>query len=201
MQYDTWYGAQASLLADHHLELLEIGNEPDLGALHLTQAYDWVSRWVPFASAVNDAVDIGAHPTRLQIAAFALPGSAPNNYGAWNTPATLGADILGSSVGQYIKRYSLHHYSGVNLGQTYPNGLLFNKNTIRTNLSDTTVNGIYAKEADLEFVLGESNSYARHGIPKLSNGGESAIWLADYALRAAASGVDKLYFHHGLGFA
>lgn len=39
-----------------------------------------------------------------------------------------------------------------------------------------------------------------HGIPGLSNTLESAIWIVDWILLAASRGVERLHFHHGVGF-
>lgn len=39
-----------------------------------------------------------------------------------------------------------------------------------------------------------------HGIPGLSNTVESAVWAVDWLLLAAASSIQRLHFHHGIGF-
>lgn len=39
-----------------------------------------------------------------------------------------------------------------------------------------------------------------HGYPDLSNTVESAIWAVDWLLLGASSGVERLHFHHGIGF-
>lgn len=183
-------------MADHPLEWLEIGNEPDFGSW-AADPLNYTTRWSDMAQAVDKAVDFGAHPTRLQIAAFVA--LLPNT---WNAANLLGSDILATPPGKYAKRYSSHKYSGANGSKPQPKtGDLFNKDTIRGNLSYTGRDAMFAHQAGLEFVLGETNSYARHGVYGVSNGGESAIWLIDYALQAASLGVDRLYFHHGVGFA
>lgn len=46
----------------------------------------------------------------------------------------------------------------------------------------------------------ETNTYFNHGVPKVSDAGGAALWLADYSLFGAVSGIEKLYFHEGIGY-
>ncbi|KXH32396.1 hypothetical protein CSAL01_09438 [Colletotrichum salicis] len=46
----------------------------------------------------------------------------------------------------------------------------------------------------------ETNSYANHGQPGLSNTVESAPWATDWLLLGASFGIQRLHFHHGVGF-
>lgn len=39
-----------------------------------------------------------------------------------------------------------------------------------------------------------------HGQPGLSNTVESAIWGTDWLLLSASAGVERVHFHHGVGF-
>ena len=48
---------------------------------------------------------------------------------------------------------------------------------------------------------GEANSYARHGIHGISDAAEAALWLVDYTLGAATVGIERIFFHEGIGYA
>lgn len=39
-----------------------------------------------------------------------------------------------------------------------------------------------------------------HGQPGLSNTVEAAVWMTDWLLLAASIGIERVHFHHGLGF-
>jgi hypothetical protein len=52
----------------------------------------------------------------------------------------------------------------------------------------------------LIFFEGETNSYACHGAPGVSNVAGASIWLLDYALHASQIGIERLFFHNGIGY-
>ncbi|EXJ59619.1 hypothetical protein A1O7_03765 [Cladophialophora yegresii CBS 114405] len=56
-----------------------------------------------------------------------------------------------------------------------------------------------AKSAGAIFHIGETNSVACHGKDGVSNTLGALLWEIDYALTAAAAGVDRLFFHSGVG--
>ncbi|THU76556.1 hypothetical protein K435DRAFT_879050 [Dendrothele bispora CBS 962.96] len=53
----------------------------------------------------------------------------------------------------------------------------------------------------LDYVLGETNSYACHGAPGVSNVAGAALWALDYALFAKSGlGATRVFFHEGVGY-
>ncbi|OCT47376.1 hypothetical protein CLCR_03380 [Cladophialophora carrionii] len=56
-----------------------------------------------------------------------------------------------------------------------------------------------AKSAGASFHIGETNSAGCHGKDGVSNTLGALLWEIDYALIAAAAGVDRLFFHNGVG--
>lgn len=74
------------------------------------------------------------------------------------------------------------------------------KPSIRSNLTQFT-SGIAAVHAKgLTYVLGETNSYYCHGAAGVSDTAGAALWALDYTLFAATLGVERLYFHEGIGY-
>jgi hypothetical protein len=96
---------------------------------------------------------------------------------------------------------SQHHYSGDFCAGN--GGLLQNlmaKATIRGNLSSFTTDVAAARAKGLPYILGETNSYACHGAPNVSNTAGAAVWLVDYVLYAPQQGISRLHFHNGVGY-
>lgn len=58
------------------------------------------------------------------------------------------------------------------------------KATIRSNLTIYTADVVATREKGLDYILGETNSYACHGAPGVSNTAGAALWALDYALFA-----------------
>jgi len=75
-----------------------------------------------------------------------------------------------------------------------------NKLTIRLLMSRFHRDIQRCQEEGLSIMIGETNTYGLHGIPGVSNTGEAAIWIVDYALHCASLGLGRLHFHHGVGF-
>src|ERR1700753_704945 len=46
----------------------------------------------------------------------------------------------------------------------------------------------------------ETNSYAGHGFPNVSDAGGAALWIVDYSLFGATLGIEKMFFHEGVGY-
>ena len=98
-------------------------------------------------------------------------------------------------------RISQHHYSGSFCSGD--NGILqhlMSKAGIRGNLTEFAPDIAAVKQAGLTYVLGETNSFSCHGAPGVSNVAGAALWGLDYALFAGQLGVNRLYFHQGVGY-
>ncbi|KIY54080.1 hypothetical protein I307_06599 [Cryptococcus deuterogattii 99/473] len=74
------------------------------------------------------------------------------------------------------------------------------KATVRTNLTMRANEVTAAKSEGLQYVFSEGNSYANHGQPGTSNTAESAIWGVDWMLQLASMGIERMHFHHGVGY-
>ncbi|KAI0297300.1 PITH domain-containing protein [Multifurca ochricompacta] len=186
------------------LEAIEIGNEADLytnnGARNSSfNVQQYVSQWTMFAENVTATANhILGTKVPLQGAAFA--GSSHTSTG-FSLQGIFKNDILSSSAGSQIKLISQHHYSGSFCTGTI--GILQNlmtKSSIRSNLAAFAPDITAVKQQGLTYVFGETNSYACHGSPGVSNTAGAALWGLDYALYASQLDITRLYFHHGIGY-
>ncbi|KAF8150688.1 glycoside hydrolase family 79 protein [Crassisporium funariophilum] len=186
------------------LDAIEIGNEADLyknnGARPTTYtSTQYVKEWTAFATNVSAAAKLSAASnTKFWGAAFA--GSSHTTTG-FSPQAIFSEGILSSTPGSLISTISLHHYSGSFCAGS--GGLLqdlMTKSTIRGNLTGFApdVSATHAK--NLDFVLGETNSYSCHGAPGVSNTAGAALWSLDYLLFATQLGISRVFFHQGIGY-
>lgn len=74
------------------------------------------------------------------------------------------------------------------------------KSTIRSNLTQFSPDISVVQSNNLSYVLGETNSYSCHGAPGVSNTAGAALWALDYTLTASQLGIERLYFHEGIGY-
>lgn len=185
------------------LDFIEIGNEPDLyrnnglrsSSYNSTQ---YTQEWIRFANNVSAAAGISATShTKFIGASF-----AGSSHGAGFSPqAIFSAGILDSAPGKLMSTISQHRYSGSFCSGS--EGLLqdlMTKATIRGNLSTFSPDIAATRQRGLDYVLGETNSYACHGAPGVSNTAGAALWTLDYALFAPQIGISRVFFHEGVGF-
>ncbi|KAF8622544.1 hypothetical protein AX15_006899 [Amanita polypyramis BW_CC] len=186
------------------LDAIEIGNEPDLyahsGVRPGYSLSNYIADWSSFAPRVADAAQITKNShTKYWIGAFAHSSHSDTDF---SPQALLGSGgISNSSLIDLVSTYSQHHYSGSFCRGT--NGILQDlmlKENIRGNLSGYRPDIAATRAHGLDYVLGETNSYACHGAPGVSNTAGAALWTLDYSLFAASIGVSRLFFHHGVGF-
>lgn len=194
---NTFQGTRRRQLSKVQLELVEIGNEPDFYAFGPTWSpANYTQTWKTFATAVADVVRFKASGTTLQTGAF-----AGDNPFIWYPGAVLNAGLLDSKVAPVTSTFSEHMYYGAfGYGPPAVTGDLMNKVNVRNNLTTYSPHIAQAHAAGLKFVLGETNSYANHGEPGVSNSAEAAIWGVDHLLFSASIGVERLHFHHGVGY-
>lgn len=74
------------------------------------------------------------------------------------------------------------------------------KSNIHGNLSLFTNDVALVHSHGLKYVLGETNSFSCHGAPGVSDTAASALWAIVYALQAPKIGIERLFFHNGVGF-
>ncbi|KAH8826841.1 glycoside hydrolase family 79 protein [Flagelloscypha sp. PMI_526] len=186
------------------LDLLEIGNEPDLYKRngHRPSDYDsplYVQEWTTFATNVSKAAGLTAQGhTKLLAASFA--GSSHTTTG-FSPQAIFALGILDSEPGRLVSTISEHRYSGSFCqGSAQILQDLMNKASIRGNLTSYQPDIVATKAKGLDFILGETNSYACHGAPNVSNTAGAALWTLDYLLYAPQIGISQVRFHEGVGF-
>ncbi|KAJ9114075.1 hypothetical protein QFC22_005895 [Naganishia vaughanmartiniae] len=204
--YDTFYGSRAAMLKNVTLKLIELGNEPDLfffrgAAYNHVELSNYTQTWVSTAGQILNSIDL------------TFPGAPGFQIGAWadayrdsifTVAGTLGTGILDSAAGALVKSFSVHNYFGRHTGDpvTEPkSGQLMGRSTIRGNVTRFAAQVPQAEAAGIDYVLGETNSFSSHGSPGLSDSAEAALWLVDFSLQLASVGVNRIYFHEGVGFA
>lgn len=145
--------------------------------------------------------------------------ASSHNAGGFSPQGMFQNGILTSAAGEQIKlcdisfvcylslislffcRFSQHHYSGTFCtGNTDILQNLMSKANIRTNLGQFAPDIAAVQQQGLTYELGETNSYACHGAPGVSDTAGAALWGLDYAFYAAQMGVERLYFHQGIGY-
>ncbi|KAJ7158933.1 glycoside hydrolase family 79 protein [Mycena filopes] len=185
------------------LDFLEIGNEADLYANNGLRpasftSSQYVQQWTVFATNVSEAVNLSDTDTKFLIGSFA--GSSSKTTG-FSPQAIYAEGVQNSAPGKLIAAFSEHHYSGSFC--TGNGGLLqdlMTKATIRSNLTIYKTDVVATHAQGLDYILGETNSYACHGAPGVSNTAGSSLWALDYALFAPQIGISKVFFHVGIGF-
>lgn len=186
------------------LEYIEIGNEADLYSNNGARNSSWnpieyTREWIEFATNISDSFDLYSR-TYPKLIGGAFANSAFGTSG-FSPQAIIGAGILNSAPGSLIRTVSQHHYSGSFCQGS--GGLLQNlmaKSTIRTNVSEFAPDIAVVRSYGLDYVFGETNSYACHGAPGVSNTAGAAIWTLDYSLYASQIGISRLFFHEGVGY-
>ncbi|KAK1491846.1 hypothetical protein CTAM01_10169 [Colletotrichum tamarilloi] len=196
----TFQGDRANLTKNVRLVNVELGNEPDFYGLTRTvyngpygvewDTANYTDTWAQYAEAVSREIEFdhtGSDRPTLSPGAF-TGANAPE----WTPAGPLQLGILNDpTIRNATTQFTEHAYSGGFDPRRVVNpGDLMNKIYVRGNMT-TKMAGIQA---------GETNSYANHGQPGLSNTVESALWATDWLLLGASFGIQRLHFHHGVGF-
>ncbi|KAJ2921623.1 hypothetical protein H1R20_g15470, partial [Candolleomyces eurysporus] len=186
------------------LDGMIIGNEPDLFPVngHRSPGYSvsqYISEWKAIASNVTTTLKItSSSNTKFWGAAFAASSHSNNGF---SPQALFYQGLLTSPPGSLISTISQHAYSG---SFCEGNGALLQdlmtKAYIRGNLSRFTPDIAATRAQNLDYVMGETNSFACHGTPGVSNVGGAALWTLDYLLYGAQVGISRIFFHQGIGF-
>ncbi|KAM5368325.1 hypothetical protein ACJZ2D_009593 [Fusarium nematophilum] len=207
---ETFQGERAHLTKHVKLVNVEMGNEPDFyGPTRLTRSgpygpewdvFNYTSTWVEFAKAISKEIDFGCSDSDK-------PSLSPGAFTSfmapeWTPAGPLQAGLLDDpELRCKISQFSEHSYSGVfDPHRVVRPGELMDKISVRANFTTRTSERRAARSLGLKYQLAETNSYANHGQPGLSNTVESALWATDWLLLAASSGVERVHFHQGKGF-
>ncbi|TDL23702.1 glycoside hydrolase family 79 protein [Rickenella mellea] len=187
------------------LAFIEVGNEADLYGRHgLRSSINWTiaeytAEWTKFANNVSQVAGVSTSSSvKFLGGSFA---ESSHKTGSFSPQGLFDSGILNSDPGKLITTISQHHYSGSFCSGK--KGLLqglMTKSTIRSNLTQFSPDIAAARAQGLDYFLGETNSYACHGAPGVSNTAGAALWMLDYLLFAPQIGITRLFFHHGVGY-
>ncbi|KIP06086.1 glycoside hydrolase family 79 protein [Phlebiopsis gigantea 11061_1 CR5-6] len=195
------------------LDLIEIGNEPDLYSNNglRSKSYnvsDYVADWINISTPVAQAIE--SHPLSRRTASKrgsnAVQGAvniqACSFAGQGFTPTEVfDLGLLDSTPGELVSVVSQHRYSGAFCsGGDFPLVSFMSKASVRSNLTLWELDVATAVNNGLAYILGETGSIACHGAPGVSNTAGAALWVVDYTLFAASIGIGELHFHEGVGF-
>ncbi|EIN04315.1 hypothetical protein PUNSTDRAFT_108442 [Punctularia strigosozonata HHB-11173 SS5] len=191
--------------ADVELQYIEVGNEADLYTTNGLRpksfnVAQYTQQWASVAGAVANALRLSPTGSGPKFVAGALAQSSHKDT-TFSPQAIFSHGLLKSAPGKIVQTVSQHHYSGsFCAGSGGLLSALMNKATIRSNLTvfKPDIAAVHAK--GLIYILGETNSYACHGAPGVSNVAGATLWLLDYALHASQIGIERLFFHNGIGF-
>ncbi|KAJ7464179.1 glycoside hydrolase family 79 protein [Mycena latifolia] len=182
------------------LDFLELGNEADIyknnGLRASTYSVSqYTTEWISFATNMSRTANLAASNTRIWGGAFAE--SSHSTTSGFSPQGIFANGILDSEPGAFINTISQHHYSGSFCSGN--GGLLqelMTKSTIRSNLSSfiPDIQATQDQDGDLDYVLGETNSYSCHGAPGVSN---TAAFFVTYRSQL---GISKVFFHQGIGY-
>ena len=95
---------------------------------------------------------------------------------------------------QYVRHYAHHNYPGGSIQQLQTHSRT--AGNIRSMFA-ADIAAVKAQDNGKEYVLGETNSVSGGGAANVSPTYGAALWTMDYILRAAASGISRVYFHQG----
>jgi hypothetical protein len=167
---DTFQGARAASLrniTDVTLELVEVGNEPDLysntavpGVVEYTTwtPSTYSSTWSEYEKGVMGFMDFSG-TTRFQTGAL----GAGETWRPFNVRSVLEAGLLDDpDVRNKTTVFSQHLYTGVfAAGMSITPGQLMEKRNVRQIVAQRGNDIVAARRASLTYVLGETNSYAK----------------------------------------
>lgn len=74
---------------------------------------------------------------------------------------------------------------------------LMNHSMVVANVEQYASDVQAANRLGFEWIFGETNSVSGEGSPVISKTFGAALWVLDYALRAASTGIPRLHFHQG----
>jgi hypothetical protein len=97
---------------------------------------------------------------------------------------------------------NLPSYVGVSTdpGLTLRSSLLNHTYTVKSLEAMTRIMDGVSLPPKTPFMLTETNSLARQGLPLVSDTFGAALWNVDYSLRAASIGVERLHMHQGVNY-
>lgn len=190
--------------ADITLDFIDIGNEADLYRNNGFRSSNynstpWVKEWTLFATNISKAAGMSSNSrTKFRLGSFA---ASSHDLPPFSPQLIFRDGVLNSEAGKLATVFSQHRYSG---SFCQGNGALLQdlmtKKSIRGNITVFSPDITVVKSKGLDYILGETNSFACHGAPGVSNAAGAALWTLDYLLFAPQAGISKVFFHEGIGF-
>ncbi|KAL1904157.1 hypothetical protein Sste5344_010137 [Sporothrix stenoceras] len=171
-----------------NLLAIELGNEPEYFANADQAITDGIS-WTPAADAAsqdNWDIWVGAAIAKKAIIQAGVWLSSPSTWGNAELIAT-----ENTTAQEYVGTYCHHNYPGGTV-----QGLMTHINVVK-NVEVYSSDISSALGVGKPYVFGETNSATGGGAAGVSPTYGAALWTMDYSLRAVASNVSRLYFHHG----
>lgn len=175
------------------LYALELGNEPDLYLSNGQQIATDTGTWTPAQDAASEATWQTAVSSALNKTHIIQAGNFVSGPPTWSA-AELVANENASAL-PYIRDWSHHNY---NQGGSSANlTTLMNHTDIVDNVATYLPDLAVAAQTGKEYVIGETNSVSGGGAATVSPTLGGALWVMDFALRAATVGIRRIYFHFG----
>ncbi|OHF04681.1 hypothetical protein CORC01_00152 [Colletotrichum orchidophilum] len=183
---NTIAAAKVAVQEMGNLFAIELGNEPEYWSGVQPIA---AGGWNPARDAASQNqwdIIVGNAIGKKQIIQAGNSNSHPPEWGAEELIASGNA-----TVREYVQTYAHHNYPGGSV-----TGLMSHAN-IASNIHLFDKDIASALAVNKPYVFGETNSVSGGGAFSVSPTFGAALWVMDYAVRAATSKVSRAYFHHG----
>lgn len=170
------------------LERIELGNEPD--NVGITPPI-WVEKVQALASAIGEAIPSQKGTLQINVGGyhpdFTLT-SLVNNNGLLSGNGSTDFGVWGG-----------HQYGLTACGSSPTIDQLLNVSNIESNLATHNADVALAKQKNLIFDFGESNSVSCGGFSGVTDTVAQGLWVIHFVFHSAILGVRRIYFHMGSG--
>ncbi|KAG7293931.1 hypothetical protein NEMBOFW57_003992 [Staphylotrichum longicolle] len=164
-----------------------------------TVVVDYTKDGQPIASGTWNAATDAASQANWNIRVGSAVGKTNIiQAGNWNQPPPeWGAAQLiakeNATSKQYVRHYAHHNYPGGSIEKLQTHSQT--ASNVRS-MFEADVAAV-KRQTGKEYVLGETNSVSGGGAANVSPTFGAALWTMDYILRATATNISRVYFHHG----
>ncbi|KAG7284887.1 hypothetical protein NEMBOFW57_009502 [Staphylotrichum longicolle] len=186
---NTIAAAKVAVAEVKSLLAIELGNEPEY----------YTKDGQPIASGTWNAAQDAASQVNWNIRVGSAVGKTNIiQAGNWNQPPPeWGAAQLiakeNATSKQYVRHYAHHNYPGGSIEKLQTHSQT--AGNVRS-MFEADVAAV-KRQTGKEYVLGETNSVSGGGAANVSPTFGAALWTMDYILRATATNISRVYFHHG----
>ncbi|CAI6333923.1 unnamed protein product [Periconia digitata] len=179
----------------------EYGNEPDMYGFIGERPESWneesiYPNWREGKEALTTAFKENCpspQPVQYLAPSFAIPFKFMDPIKAWQAGFNNDPDIYS---------FAQHNYVGVSTdpGLTLRSSLLNHTHTTSSLAKSADIMNAISLPPQTPFMLTETNSLARQGLPLVSDTFGAALWNLDFALHAASIGVQRIHMHQGVNY-